>query len=631
MLKYTDFFELINNDGPVAALFMTYGFDAGLFEHHILPSFLGVIDNPKDNELRFRNQIALRLKEIPVAILSDARQFQGGRTFLYDHIAVTAETFHPKCYMLLFKDFLRVIISSGNLTRSGLCYNAETTWYEDIYPNSTSTITNELSNILIWMQNNYELDKIDAINEMIKYLSNIKHKDGFPKLISTVNNNSVYTQIFNEMITDSSQCKKINIISPFFENDRDKAIENSLLISFYERITKTYPKISFRIFFQAIYDNANKYYKVNAPEKIFQGLVNKSRSVILNIIPKDWELEDENTIPRNLHAKLIIIEFVSGYQLRLSGSINFTNNAMTSSFSSLHNIEIGILEYSKTKFWLPDCKKIDISMMKFIEKTIVETSIVCFIKKAVLDGLNLMITFDLDKMVVPCRIIYNENIILEISDKSEELLISNFHLKQSQDLEINYDSYSFFFPIIILNKEDRITEDLKLDFSLYTKDIIDFLAGKYKSISEIGRSKQIGNGGDIDLSKTIYFRQNLQRYFKAMAALKQGLEQPYYSELAFNNYIRNPIGLKKLINMILVEYKDNIANDEETFLFIIEILNITENLEYKEDRIDNIFKVNVLTEVMKDAKDILKTIINSSKGKVKNQYLVMKNYYGLDV
>ena len=59
MIKYTDFFELIDNGGnlPIAALFMTYGFDAELFEHHILPSFLGIVDNPRENELRFRKRI----------------------------------------------------------------------------------------------------------------------------------------------------------------------------------------------------------------------------------------------------------------------------------------------------------------------------------------------------------------------------------------------------------------------------------------------------------------------------------------------------------------------------------------------------------------------------------------------
>ena len=150
MIKYTDFFDLIDNGGnkPIAAVFMTYGFDAGLFEHHILPAFLGIVDDPNENELRFRNQIALRLKEVPVLVMSDANQFNGGRTFLYDHIVVDTETFHPKCYLLLYKEFLRVIISSANITKSGLCYNAELVWHYDIYLDKESTLSNDIYEIL---------------------------------------------------------------------------------------------------------------------------------------------------------------------------------------------------------------------------------------------------------------------------------------------------------------------------------------------------------------------------------------------------------------------------------------------------------------------------------------------------
>jgi hypothetical protein len=111
VFKYTDFFELINTEQetPVAALFMTYGFDAELFEKHILPNFLGVIGNVDENELRFRNQVALKLKEVPVTVLSDAKQYHGGRTFLYDHLTISDHTFHPKCYLLLYETYLRVI------------------------------------------------------------------------------------------------------------------------------------------------------------------------------------------------------------------------------------------------------------------------------------------------------------------------------------------------------------------------------------------------------------------------------------------------------------------------------------------------------------------------------------------
>ena len=49
----------------------------------------------------------------------------------------------------------------------------------------------------------------------------------------------------------------------------------------------------------------------------------------------------------------------------------------------------------------------------------------------------------------------------------------------------------FYVPILIPNKEGIITDDLKLHFEFGMKDIIDYLAGNYKSISELERMKRI--------------------------------------------------------------------------------------------------------------------------------------------
>ncbi|MGH4120915.1 hypothetical protein [Clostridium sp.] len=219
MVKYTDFFDIVDNSGnlPISALFMTYGFDAGLFEHHVLPAFLGIVDDPNENELRFRNQIELRLKEVPVAVISDAKQFNGGRTFLYDHIVVGTQTFHPKCYMLLFKEYLRVIISSGNITKSGLCYNAELVWYEDLYLDKINSISKELNDILIFMNRKYKLDKVVAVQEIRKYLGKCQFAEAFPKVISTCVKQTVFDKIQDELKKCNGKCKTITVMSPFLK------------------------------------------------------------------------------------------------------------------------------------------------------------------------------------------------------------------------------------------------------------------------------------------------------------------------------------------------------------------------------------------------------------------------------
>ena len=417
MIKYTDFFELIDNGGnlPIAGLFMTYGFDAELFEHHILPSFLGIVDDPSENEPRFRSQIAIKLKEIPVCVISDAKQFNGGRTFLYDHITVQSETFHPKCYMLLFKEYLRVIISSGNITKSGLCYNAELVWYEDVYLDKSNSISKELQHILRFMEGRYGIENIPTLQVIREYLNRCEFNEEYPKIISTCSNESVFTKVINALKNCNGNCKAITIISPFFENDREKEMESSLLMSFFKEIKTIYPKAKINICFPA--NEQGDKYIVNAPIGIFNEVTKKYKDISLFVVSREWEREDDDPIPRTLHAKLIYAELDNGYNLYLSGSVNFTNNAMTSSISNLRNIEIGVLNYTKQKLILPNILKVSPRKLEFIGQEDTIKHPICFIDKAEYDGIDLKILFNTNKMVVPCNIYYNERLLLYIDNK----------------------------------------------------------------------------------------------------------------------------------------------------------------------------------------------------------------------
>ncbi|OOM78827.1 hypothetical protein CLOBL_20750 [Clostridium sp. BL-8] len=521
-MKYTDFFELVDNGGnkPIAAVFMTYGFDAGLFEHHILPAFLGIVDDPNENELRFRNQIALRLKEVPILVISDANQFNGGRTFLYDHIVVDTETFHPKCYLLLYKEFLRVIISSANITKSGLCYNAELVWHYDTYLDEEATLSNDINEILSFLQTKYNIHDVQAIKEIIKYLKQVNRIEGFPKVISTCAKESIFTRIIEEIKKCKGICKSMTIVSPFFENDKEKAMEGSLLVSFFNELIEIYPDVKIKICFPASFNDLENKYMVNAPIGIFQELDNKFKNINFFVVPKEWEREDEEAVPRTLHGKLIMVEFDNGYNLYLTGSVNFTNNAMRSKISKLNNIEVGVLNYTKSKLFIPDCTKVAVSKLKVIEKDIDENKKPYFVESAIFDGVDLTIKFKEDQMILPCEIKYSDHVIFKLIKKQDELIINKFSLEKSQDIEIVCNDYSFFVPILIPNKDEIITEDLKLNFEFDMKDIIDYLAGRYRSLIELERMKRLSSQmkADSNLSINIYFRQNLQRFYKALSS-----------------------------------------------------------------------------------------------------------------
>jgi hypothetical protein len=631
VIKYTDFFELINTEqeGPVAALFMSYGFDAELFEKHILPNFLGIIGNADENELRFRNQVAFKLKEIPVTVLSDARQYHGGRTFLYDHLTISDHTFHPKCYLLLYETYLRVIIGSCNLTKAGLCFNAETIWYEDIRQDASTTIAENLVEILTWIGDYYSLQNNEALKEVIKFLKKCSFRNDYPKLFSTINQKSVFTNLFEEIQSLKEECKSISILSPFYENDSDRALEKSLLLKFAVEFKELYPKAKMKIYFPASKSEEGTLYKVTAPVTIFSELCSRYKDTELNIIHREWEREDDEPIPRTVHAKIIMAEFKSGRKLILSGSINFTNNAMRSKIGSLRNIEMGILEYGKLKGEFPRSTRVKVNQLSYEDKENNDKSIVVFVECAVLDHKQLLIK--LTGQLEPFRIEYQNQMIYETNQIQETITIEPFQLKRSQDLHIICKGYDFYVPIQIVNKEEYESEDVKLSFELKMKDIIDYLAGKYRSISEIERLKKVqkDNGQDSAGGLAVYFRHNLQRYYKAIASLKQGLELPFYSEMAFNNYLSNPIGLKNLIHMIIEDYQNEDAGNEETFLFLVEIENVIGHLRFQEDRLEKEYKNQVLANIMAEPVTIRKEIYKKSKKLIRNQFDVLLKTYGL--
>jgi hypothetical protein len=633
VIKYTDFFDLINTDleAPVASLFMTYGFDAEIFEKHILPNFLGIIGNPDENELRFRNQVAFKLREVPVTVLSDGKQYHGGRTFLYDHITISIHTFHPKCYLLLYKTYLRVIIGSCNMTKAGLCFNAETIWYEDIQQDESTAISENLLKILTWMGDHYSLQKNDAWMEIVKFLKHCQYRINYPKILSTVNKKSVIASLFEEIKSINEDCKTISILSPFYENDRDRAMEKSLLLEFAEEFKQIYPNSKIKIYFPAIKSNEGQQYKVTAPVNIFRELCSKYKDTELNIVHKEWDRENDKPIPRTLHAKIIMVEFKSGKKMILSGSINFTNNAMRSKIGTLRNIEIGVIEYGKLNFEFPRSTKVKVNDLSFEDKEVNDKTISIFVESAVLDNGKLII--NLKEQVDPFKIEYQNHKIYETKERQQAITIDPFQLKRSQDLNIICADYNFYIPIQVLNKEEFESEDVRLSFELKMNDIIDYLAGKYRSISEIERLKQVQRkmGNEESGGLIVYFRHNLQRYYKAMSSLKQGLEMPFYSELAFRNYLVYPIGLKSLLHMIIEDFRNGAAGMEETFLFLVEIENIIHHLRFQDDRLEKRYKKEVLKKLMVEPVSIRKKIYKKSKKSIRNQFDVLLEGYGLEV
>lgn len=637
--KYTDVFELIDKgeNCPLAAVFMTYGFEARIFENHMLPAFLGVASERRDNEARFKYEMSERLLEIPVAVISSGSSYRGGRTLMYDHIAINDVTFHPKCFLLLYKEFLRVIIGSGNITKSGICYNAELVWHMDITPGDNLKLGNNIHRILEAMIEKFGLSDVEAIKSMRDYTAQFKGGEGFPQIISTMDEMSPLETLIAHI---TEEVKSVTILSPFFESDGGKISKSSLIMSFVNDIHKKSKNASFKIYFPGSLDEQRDVYKVDVPKDIFSKLREcEGTNVEYFVVSPKWETDTKDEVVRNVHAKLVMIEFENGNRLYLCGSMNFTKSAMNSKKRSLKNFEIGVLEYSKKKLVIPNCKKVQLSQLEIQERPSPGVKRV-FLKEVRLDMFEgkyrLILELDEKKTEYPFDIFYSGELLETVTEKRKKIVFEDFKLKQELDIKIQCNEDTCYCPIFVADKKIMTAwPPNQPDIEIGISDIIDFNANRYRSIREIIASKKV-SGGNSDKSsmKIMTFRQNLNRFFKALAAMKKGLESPFYTDYAFSNHINNPLGIARLVDIIVGDYKeyknkyDGIK--QESFFFLVEILNMLTKLNFEKDFISDSVKHGKLKDVKKKSAEVLNEIMNLAEGRVKKQYEIIVKNYGLE-
>lgn len=126
---------------PLACLATTYEFHAGFFETQLLPRFLGQkLDNSED-EFQFIFERETALATVAVAVLVDVEKFDAGQTTLsWDQlpIAVPGGIQHSKLTLLVWENFIRLIVASANLTTSGYRKNREVFSALDLFDDEES-------------------------------------------------------------------------------------------------------------------------------------------------------------------------------------------------------------------------------------------------------------------------------------------------------------------------------------------------------------------------------------------------------------------------------------------------------------------------------------------------------------
>lgn len=109
----------------LGAFFTSYSFDPAFFEDHVLRAVLRLSSDPVEQADRYHHEARRALQETPVVAIVDAAERRPGRRLPFDLLEVAETVFHPKAVLLLYRDFARLLIGSGNLTFSGYGGNTE--------------------------------------------------------------------------------------------------------------------------------------------------------------------------------------------------------------------------------------------------------------------------------------------------------------------------------------------------------------------------------------------------------------------------------------------------------------------------------------------------------------------------
>ena len=131
----------VSAGAPVACIATTYTFDAAFFEVDLLPRFLGVKFDHTEREISFLVEREQALGTVRACVLVDHTCVDARQTTLWwDQMAVRVPggAQHAKIAVLAWERWLRIIISSANLTRQGYRRNREIAGVLDFFDGKES-------------------------------------------------------------------------------------------------------------------------------------------------------------------------------------------------------------------------------------------------------------------------------------------------------------------------------------------------------------------------------------------------------------------------------------------------------------------------------------------------------------
>jgi hypothetical protein len=221
--------DLLDGEEPcLAAAFCSFTFDPELFENHILRAALRLRADPTEEPRRYHQEARAALQETPVVAIVDAAMRGPGHRLPYDLLEVHARVFHPKLALLLFDDYARVLLGSGNLTRGGFGDNTELWFHHDCSYDGDAALLWQLHRFLedargLTRHQGTQLELLQAILTS-RLPAASAAQDARPFTLLSSFDAPILSQL-RAAIPEGAKLDGASVLAPFFEADDVQAAE----------------------------------------------------------------------------------------------------------------------------------------------------------------------------------------------------------------------------------------------------------------------------------------------------------------------------------------------------------------------------------------------------------------------
>jgi hypothetical protein len=329
---------------PIGCLSTSFTFDAAFFEEECLGRFLQLESDPEDAGAVYLIEREEKLSKLKsAAMIVDAKHCRGNHSLRWDLLLsrVPGGCQHAKVSLLHWFGFIRVIITSANMTRAGYCENQEIfgimDWYEHgpLGPEVLNEVLHFLEEMLRTTSSG-SLKMQPGAQRILDFLNYTRiAAEQFPRgemqslppvqlrpIFSYPGHPDVLSQLTQHW-PERNPPLKAEVVSPFF----DDASTSNLPAQSLWNVMRKRGEAGVRYHVPLVKEQGDKI-RLLAPRSLLMECPRRDSAVVeFYGIPEEVRDSKDQWARRTLHAKTIVLDG-SRYMTYLLGSSNFTSKGL---------------------------------------------------------------------------------------------------------------------------------------------------------------------------------------------------------------------------------------------------------------------------------------------------------------